>query len=40
METSSIVLDNRKENFDLNKTSGSLVSTENGQIRIIEAAKI
>ena len=45
METSSIVLDKGKEIFDLNKCivcqkSGSLVSTENGRIRIIEAAKI
>ena len=45
METNSIVLDKGKESFDLNKCiisqdSGSLVSTENSRIRIIEAAKI
>ena len=45
METNSIVLDKGKESFDLNKciisqNSGSLVSTENSRIRIIEAAKI
>ena len=45
METNSIVLDKGKESFDLNKciicqNSGSLVSTENSWIRIIEAAKI
>ena len=42
MGTSSIVLDKGKEGLDLNKCqkSGSLVSIENGCIRIIEAAKI
>ena len=45
METSSLVLDKGKESFDLHKCiicqkSGSLVSTENGRIKIIEAAKI
>ena len=45
METSSIVLDQRKKRFDLNKCSvcqksSSLESTENGWIRIIEVAKI
>ena len=45
METNSIVLEKGKESFDLNKciisqNSGSLVSTENSRIRIIEAAKI
>ena len=45
MEISSIVLDKGKESFDLNKgntcqNNGSLVSNENGRIRIIEVAKI
>ena len=45
MGTSSIVLDKGKESFELNKyivcqKCGSLVSTENGRIRNIEATKI
>ena len=45
METSSLVLDKGKESFDLHKCiicqkSGSLVSTENGRIKIIEATNI
>ena len=42
MGTSSIALDKGKECLDLSKCrkSGSLVSIENGRIRIIEAAKI
>ena len=45
MKTNSIVLGKGKENFDLHKCiicqkSSSLVSTENGRIKIIEAGKI
>ena len=45
METSKIVLSKGKESFDLHKCnicqkSGSLVSTENGRIKIIEATNI
>ena len=45
METTSRVLDKAKESFDLHKyiiirqNRGSLLSTENGKIRIIEVAK-